>query len=74
MPDLFLAEKLPGDLFLICSDGLYNMVSDEEILQILQESDSDETAADTLLQTALEHGGADNVTLILCRAEEVCEA
>jgi protein phosphatase len=54
------------DLYLVCSDGLSNMVSDQEMLGILLEADGDiEQAASRLLQTALDNGGLDNVSLAL---------
>ena len=68
--DIFTADKLPGDMWLVCSDGLYNMVGDDEIRQTLAEKDM-EKASDKLLALALEHGGADNVSFVLCRVAEV---
>ena len=56
---------------LICSDGLYNMVSDGQLESVLLESESDEAAADRLLALALEAGGTDNISFILCRVTEV---
>ena len=68
----FLTHDLkPGDLWLICSDGLYNMVTDETMQQVLSGAESDETAADELLALALEGGGTDNITFVLCRVPEV---
>lgn len=57
----------PGDLFLICSDGLTGLVDDGEIRDILATFDI-ETAADRLLALTLERGARDNVTLVLIRA------
>jgi protein phosphatase len=51
-----------GDIFLICSDGLTNMVADEEIAEILQMSSN---PAENLIQAALENGGTDNVSVIV---------
>ena len=69
-PDLFAVPKQEGDVWLICSDGLYNMVEDTEIAETLQTL-KDEPAADRLLEIALEHGGHDNISLLLCRVTEV---
>ena len=69
-PDVFRVEKQDGDVWLLCSDGLYNMVEDAEISSTL-ESLRDEPAADRLLTLALEHGGSDNVSLVLGRVTEV---
>lgn len=52
------------DVFLFCSDGLTNMVSDEEIFKIVKEN-SPEEARDMLLNLALKNGGMDNITFIL---------
>jgi serine/threonine protein phosphatase PrpC len=59
----------PGDLFVLCSDGLTGMVEDHEIEQIVSRM-SLEDAADTLLSMALDRGGRDNITFILIRAGE----
>ena len=52
------------DVFLFCSDGLTNMVSDEEIFKIVKENNPEE-ARDMLLDLALKNGGMDNITFIL---------
>ncbi len=58
-----LPERVqPGDRFLLCSDGLYNHVSHEEIAEVLANRTL-EAAADELIQKALDGGGSDNVTL-----------
>ena len=70
-PDLLAADMEAGDLWLLCTDGLTGMVDDEQIERVLSGSESLDKMADTLLQMALAAGGRDNVTLILCRSEEV---
>ncbi|MEQ9568537.1 MAG: hypothetical protein RLN85_22455, partial [Pseudomonadales bacterium] len=65
-----IAEEITdvGDIYLACSDGLTDMVSDNEIHRILQENDEDiETAADELVLAANENGGKDNISVILAR-------
>lgn len=55
-----------NDYMLICSDGLYDMCSDEEILNIINDSTIDiEKKSDELLELSLNNGGEDNVTLII---------
>ena len=71
--DIFRHDKQRDDLWLICSDGLTNMVPDETLLSVLKDAESDETAADELLALALEKGGTDNITFVLCRVAEVAE-
>lgn len=58
-------DILPGDRFLICSDGLTDMVENEEITSIVSGVRSVEKAAQVLLNRALENGGKDNITIIL---------
>lgn len=57
-----------GDIFLICSDGLTDMLTNEAIAEILRENTFDE-ASRLLLEKALENGGKDNITFILCIIE-----
>ncbi len=57
-------DKRPGDLFLICSDGLSEYVKPARMLDILRR-DSLEKAADILLSLALDGGGRDNISLVL---------
>ena len=68
-PDLLAAETKPGDVWLLCSDGLTGMVEDADIERVIAENPL-EQAADTLLRLALEAGGRDNITLILYRHDE----
>lgn len=56
----------PGDLFVICSDGLTNHVEDNEILHCVNTNLSQQ-ACDRLLQMALDRGGSDNVTIVVAR-------
>ena len=51
-----------GDIFLLCTDGLTNMVEDEKIAEILLTS---ENPAESLIQAALDNGGLDNVSAIV---------
>ena len=63
-PSITLRETSPGDRFLICSDGLSDVVSPEAIADALAGPDPDQVA-DTLVQLALVGGGPDNVTVIV---------
>lgn len=58
-----------GDRFLICSDGLTDMVSNFEIGNILAIDDI-KTSAQKLMEAALENGGKDNITIVLCEINE----
>ncbi|HEX9605057.1 MAG TPA: Stp1/IreP family PP2C-type Ser/Thr phosphatase [Myxococcales bacterium] len=59
----------PGDLLMLCSDGLSGMVDDDVMQAILQRSAGLEAAARKLLDTANANGGIDNSTVILVRYE-----
>jgi PPM family protein phosphatase len=54
-----------GDVFLLCSDGLSNKVTDDEMLRIVGEGPSHEQACDRLVGLANERGGEDNITVII---------
>lgn len=54
-----------GDKILLCSDGLWSMVKDQEIHRILNEAESPEQASDTLVLRANESGGRDNITAVV---------
>jgi serine/threonine protein phosphatase PrpC len=64
--DAFTVAGQPGDVFLICSDGLPTMVSDERVAELVAESGDDlARAADRLVAAANAGGGVDNVTVVL---------
>jgi PPM family protein phosphatase len=59
----------PGDLLLLCSDGLYNMVPDAQILEMVLEHAEPEPLCGALIRAANRAGGADNVTVVVVRVE-----
>ncbi len=59
-----------GDMFLLCSDGLTDMLSNLEIEEIMESADTVKTCADQLLDASLEKGGQDNITVIVSRIVE----
>jgi protein phosphatase len=61
----------PGDVLLLCSDGLTSMVPEERIAELLGSSESLDQAGDRLIDEANEAGGRDNITVVLCRIEDV---
>ena len=61
----------PGDVFLLCSDGLTSMIEDSQVAGLLREASSMEQAARALVAAANEAGGRDNITVVLFRLEEV---
>lgn len=61
----------PGDLLLLCTDGLSDLVDDTRIAAVLAAQGNDlQAAVDTLVQLALDAGGKDNVTVMLLRVED----
>jgi serine/threonine protein phosphatase PrpC len=63
--DTLSVEAEPGDVFLLCSDGLTTMVGDEDILGILEAAPTLDAAAKELVRAANTGGGEDNVTVVL---------
>lgn len=63
--DLVRGKCLPGDLFLLCSDGLYDMVEDDSIREVLSLPLDLERKAEKLIASAKEGGGHDNITVVL---------
>ncbi|MFG0333239.1 MAG: PP2C family protein-serine/threonine phosphatase [Maioricimonas sp. JB049] len=55
-----------GDRLLVCSDGLTDMVDEHTIAKVLQSEPEPQPACDRLIESALEAGGKDNVTVVLC--------
>jgi protein phosphatase len=67
-PDASEIHAQPGDVFLLCSDGLTGMVPENEILRVVTANSSDlPKACQQLIDAANERGGLDNVTAVLVR-------
>jgi serine/threonine protein phosphatase PrpC len=67
-PDASEIAAQPGDVFLLCSDGLTGMVPESEILRLVTTNDGDiEKACQQLIDAANERGGLDNVTAVLVK-------
>jgi protein phosphatase len=65
-PDVFTVEAEPGELFLICSDGLSDMLSEAQIAAAIESAGRDPVAAgEALVQAANASGGEDNITVVL---------
>ena len=62
-----LHDVLPGDVYLLCSDGLSDMLDDETIGQLLQSCELLPEAASALIGAANEAGGKDNISVVLVR-------
>ncbi len=75
--DFFLERSccnvLQGDIFLICSDGLYRMVADEDLQKIIAQAENVSCAviSQLLLSEALNNGGHDNISIILVKIARI---
>ena len=74
--DFFDIRLTPGDILLLCSDGLSNMVPDEDIRQVILTSETLEETGRRLVSMANDNGGRDNIAVVLVEPEtkevEVC--
>ena len=68
--DILRGNSFAGDLFLLCSDGLSDMIDDNAILAILSSSYSLEQKANKLVESAKDAGGKDNITVVLCQVKQ----
>ena len=69
--DMQVQKMKQGDLLLLCSDGLTTMVADDEVATVLEKAQGDiEETARALVAAANEHGGEDNITVLLLKVEE----
>jgi len=66
-PYIAKGRVYPGDQYLLCSDGLTDMLTNFEISDIMLSSEDAESCITRLIDVALEHGGRDNITAIICR-------
>jgi len=68
----YIAQGLykDGDYYLICSDGLTDMLSEDEIKNIISKNKDVKICVDILLEQALSKGGKDNITVILCNIKK----
>ncbi len=64
-PEYHSAEIHPGNRLLLCSDGLWSMLDDKQMHEIIISADTPEQACDTLVQEANEAGGTDNITAVV---------
>jgi protein phosphatase len=69
IPDVRVRPRIPGETFLLCSDGLTGEVTDDVIGDVLATHQSPEMAVSELVRAALRHGGHDNVTAIVVHVD-----
>lgn len=65
--DFYLSDIMQKDNFLLCTDGLTNMLMENEIKEKIERSDDPVTACDELIRRANENGGEDNITVIVIK-------
>jgi serine/threonine protein phosphatase PrpC len=65
--DAFTQRVTPGDKLLLCSDGLWKMIRDNEIEMILSQSDDLPQISSQLIEIANEHGGLENITAVVVK-------
>lgn len=66
-PTILCDNLQEGDTYLICSDGLTDMLTEADIASVLKDSRGAEEATTRLVDMALENGGKDNITVIVCK-------
>jgi serine/threonine protein phosphatase PrpC len=71
--DTYTINGRPGDVFLLCSDGLTSMISDDEVASLLRSAGTLDEAADSLVRSANQSGGKDNITVVLFRLGDDAE-
>jgi PPM family protein phosphatase len=64
-PDVFQVSLRSGDSLLLCSDGLWEMVRNQELLKVLKENSDAQKICNILIDLANAHGGEDNITAVL---------
>lgn len=69
-PDLLESDLRPGDLFLLCSDGLTGMLSDDELEQLARRSSDPHAIVAWMIDAANQSGGMDNVTAVVARLDQ----
>lgn len=68
--DIMRGNSSVDDLFLLCSDGLSDMIDDPTIFDCLSTADTLQQKAQKLIDSALSAGGKDNVTVVLCQVRK----
>lgn len=68
--DIFVEGTLDGDYLILCSDGLYGYVKDEDIIDIITSSETPQIASDALMKKANAGGGKDNIAVIIVAIHE----
>jgi protein phosphatase len=70
VPDFFVTKTLPGDRVVMCTDGLYGELADDEIRRIVSEGADLNKTCESLVSRANNKGGRDNITVICLEIQE----
>lgn len=73
LPELDVVPVKPGDVYLMCSDGLSDYVSDAEIASLIKQKRTPKTASAALVEAAKKNGGNDNITVVMVKVHEHAE-
>ncbi|SFE84178.1 MerR family transcriptional regulator [Streptomyces mirabilis] len=73
VPDLRLCDALPGDRYLLCSDGLSTVVADQELRRLLGSAPAPDAAVRSLVEAAIDGGAPDNVSCVVADVVEADE-
>ena len=69
-PDFFQVNFIKDDVFIICTDGLYDEVDEDEMKKIIEENPSMSDVCAAMISAANENGGHDNITVISLKVTE----
>jgi serine/threonine protein phosphatase PrpC len=67
--DITVEDLQPGDTYVLCSDGLHDMVDDDEICRLVNQAATPQAACVALVDLANQRGGVDNVSVVVARAQ-----
>jgi serine/threonine protein phosphatase PrpC len=65
--DTYLQRLTKGSYLVLCSDGLWNQVTEQEIVEMIEDSSSTQEACDRLTERAIDQGGEDNITILVAK-------
>lgn len=69
-PEIGIESVFHDDIYFLCSDGLTDFVSNDEIKKVLLENDSIDEMTESLIEQAIHRGGKDNITIIMMKVNE----
>lgn len=68
--DVFVLDVQPGDRILICSDGLYSMVDEQQLAKLMRTGNNAERICQIMVNAANENGGRDNISVVYLKIEQ----